>query len=283
MRKLLPDCPLDSVMLELFRHMRATGVDYFLVGATARDILLTKVFGQSAGRATRDVDLAVAVHDWLHFERLKQALEDSGQFKRVAGNASRLHYQPEGIGPAYPLDLIPYGGVEDGSSQFAWPPDMTVIMSVAGYADARVAAELVQVAPDLSIAVASLPGLAMLKLFAWQERGRENAKDALDLFTLMHSYAAAGNTDRLYGDAFEILVHCEYDTELAGAVLLGCDVALTASADARKRLLALLAQPDSVERLAMSMLSKSAAAAGLPGKARDYLAGFTRGLLGLAQ
>jgi len=47
---------LDPDMLEVLRHVdgvaRDLAVDYFVVGAMARDILLTGVFGLSAGRAT---------------------------------------------------------------------------------------------------------------------------------------------------------------------------------------------------------------------------------------
>jgi predicted nucleotidyltransferase len=45
--------------------------------------------------------------------------------------------------------------------------------------------------------VASLPGLAILKLVAWADRGAANAKDAHDLYQLMTNYAAAGNSGRL--------------------------------------------------------------------------------------
>ena len=59
-----PDRRPDPGMLEVLRQVdrvaRSLGLDYFVVGAMARDILLTGVFGLSAGRATRDVDLAVA-------------------------------------------------------------------------------------------------------------------------------------------------------------------------------------------------------------------------------
>jgi predicted nucleotidyltransferase len=48
------------------------------LGATARNILLTGVFGLSAGRATRDVDLAVAVEGWPQFEAIKVRLVGTG-------------------------------------------------------------------------------------------------------------------------------------------------------------------------------------------------------------
>ena len=48
--------------------------------------------------------------------------------------------------------------------------------------------------------VVSLAGLAILKLLAWSDRGRENPKDAYDLIHLMNSYADAGKFDRAYDE-----------------------------------------------------------------------------------
>lgn len=59
------DRPLASVTLSILRVVdrvaKTHGVDYFVIGATARDILLTHVFGMPSGRATRDVDFALAI------------------------------------------------------------------------------------------------------------------------------------------------------------------------------------------------------------------------------
>ena len=57
---------------------------YFIIGATARDILMTHVFGIDATRATRDVDFAIALKDWEQFEAIKQSLSTAPIFSRRA-------------------------------------------------------------------------------------------------------------------------------------------------------------------------------------------------------
>lgn len=61
------DRPVDPVTIDILRAVaeeaRAEGIDYMLVGATARDVLLTHVFGIASRRATYDVDFAVTVKD----------------------------------------------------------------------------------------------------------------------------------------------------------------------------------------------------------------------------
>ena len=58
------DRPVDPLAIEILSQIdpvaRALGIEYLVAGATARDILLVGVFGLETGRATRDVDLAVA-------------------------------------------------------------------------------------------------------------------------------------------------------------------------------------------------------------------------------
>ena len=55
---------------------RALGLEYFVGGALARDLLLLHVFGRETGRATRDVDLGICVDDWDGFDALRARLID---------------------------------------------------------------------------------------------------------------------------------------------------------------------------------------------------------------
>jgi len=66
-------------------------------------------------------------------------------------------------------------------------PEKETVMAVVGFEDAIVAAVHVQVDANLTIPVASLAGIAVLKLFAWHDR-QTNDKDALDLYRLISSY-----------------------------------------------------------------------------------------------
>jgi predicted nucleotidyltransferase len=80
-------------------------------------------------------------------------------------------------------------GVAQGSTEIAWPSDMQVTMSVAGYPEVLQASELVALESGCIVKVASLAGLAILKLIAWSERGSTNPKDAHDLYQIITQYA----------------------------------------------------------------------------------------------
>lgn len=249
--------PLDPVTLEVLRQVdrvaRELALDYFVGGATAREILLNGVFGLDAGRATRDVDLAVAVEGWPQFEAIKARLVGTGAFVSDESAAQRLYHSAASKGRGYPLDLIPFGGVEQPETEIAWPPDRSVVMNVAGYSEALASAVPVEVQPGFVVRVASLPGLAILKLVAWADRGTGDPRDAIDLATLLRRYGAAGNDDRLYGTEIGVLEVVNYDFDLAGARLLGMDAGRIAAPATRGQVLALLDDPARMDRLVLDV------------------------------
>ncbi|SHH40489.1 nucleotidyl transferase AbiEii/AbiGii toxin family protein [Massilia sp. CF038] len=239
-----PERPLDPILLQVLRAVAEeaarAGIEYMLVGATARDILLTHVFGLPAGRATYDVDFAVAVASWAQFERLKTGISARPGFTLDYTAAQRLYYKEDASPQRYPLDLVPFGAIAGEQSAIVWPPDMAVVMSVIGYEDVLASAEEVEFAPGLVGRVASLPGLAVLKLIAWSDRGRGNPKDAHDLLQLMNNYAAAGNEARLYDAEYSLLEAADHDPDLAGACLLGKDVARLVKDETRAAIIELI-------------------------------------------
>ncbi|MGH3714790.1 MAG: nucleotidyl transferase AbiEii/AbiGii toxin family protein [Micromonosporaceae bacterium] len=193
---------------------RELGVDYLVVGAAARDLVLWFGYGGAVGRATADLDVAVAVASWQTYESL------TSRFPHRTGDpAHRLRIT------GMPVDIVPFGGVERPDRTIAWPPDGHSVMSTFGMAEALADAIEVRLDTDLRCKVASLPAQVILKLTAWGERGVDRPRhDSADIAVLLRSYSEDWNLDRLYGDA-ALLEQFDFDAELAGAALLGRDVA----------------------------------------------------------
>ena len=256
MLRIPPDRPLSVETWELLQAVRqvtaANDIEHFVIGATARDILMQHVFGIDTGRATRDVDFAIAIQDWTQFEQIRQQLIETGQFHETGALAHRLYFKSAEYGEAYPLDLIPFGAVEHRPHQIAWPPDMTVVMNVAGYGEALESALVVETG-DLLVRVVSLPGLAALKLLAWADRYQQSSKDATDLRFLMEHYHKAGNSDRLYDEIPHALARTGYDVALAGAFLLGVDTRRMLAPATLHAMLSVLHSPILRDRLTLHM------------------------------
>ncbi len=216
---------------------------YVVVGATARDLLLFHVFGIPASRATMDVDFAIAVASWDRFHRMRNALLATEKF--VASNVEQRLYSKE---IDIPIDLIPFGGVAEDDA-IAWPPDRGTVMTVAGFEDALAASVQVQVSLTLAIPVVSLAALAILKIFAWQDRNTMD-KDAVDLYRVISTYAEADNEDRLYDLDSPHMEKFDYDPEFAGAALAGEDGRMISSAGTVTKLRRLVTSEGFVDNLA---------------------------------
>ena len=224
-----PRSPIDPSIVRVLRSLdpiaRAVDCSYFLAGATARDLVLVNVYGLRPGRATRDIDFGIAVESWERFAMLKESLVATGEFTSDQHALQRLMYSDPATGFSQPVDLNPFRGVSSSEGMIEWPPSRDIVMNMAGFEEALASSILVNVDDNLTVRVASIPGLMLLKLVAWSERGEETNKDASDIYRLLNAYADSGNTDRLYDDEMDLLQTVGFDMEVAGAELLGRDVA----------------------------------------------------------
>ena len=136
-------------------------VEFFVVGAAARDLLLEHVHGVRPFRSTGDVDIAVAVEGWAEYDALVGTLVDGHDFRRT-----EVEHRVRRGGLA--VDVVPFGGVARDDHEVEWPEsDRT--MSVLGYREAFDAAVGVRIGDAPPVRVASLPGVVVLKLVAWSE------------------------------------------------------------------------------------------------------------------
>ena len=150
-------------------------------------------------------------------------------------------------------------------------------MNVAGFEEALSSSIELQMEKDLIVRVASIPGLTLLKLIAWSDRGRETNKDAADLYRLLTTYSDAGNTDRLYDREMDLLESVGFDLWLAGAELLGRDVASLGSPPALALVRSVLQSERTFERLVNHRVQTSKSEENWPFVER-IVASFRRGV-----
>lgn len=231
---------IESPLVDLFAVVvgaaKATRIPFFVVGATARDVVLSHTYDLPIKRATRDVDLGLEVAEWGQFRALKDALLETRRFT-AQRELQRLVFEG-GI----PVDIVPFGAVASGAGEISWPPDYSVTMSVVGFQDALQAAHVVRLRSDpaLDVRFASPAGLVLLKVIAWKNRESESRKDAIDLAFILEKYTDAGNRERLLTEHLDLVEATDFDYEYSGARLAGRDVAALASCATTDVLLAIL-------------------------------------------
>lgn len=218
------DPALRDILALVHREASARGILFFVIGATARDILLTHCHAIKGYRLTRDLDIGIKVADWSEFQKLSEALIATGSFT-ADREPNRLMYG------GFPVDIVPYGGISPDNRTISWPPDHQVVMSIMGFQEAYDYSLMVRLSdvPLIDVRLPTIPGMVLMKLISWHERYPERPKDAEDLLFMMEHYVESGNQDRLYGEEIELLQAEDFDQTLAGIRLLGRDLAFMAA------------------------------------------------------
>lgn len=211
---------LCDVLEEIRSIAEERGYDIFVIGATARDLILDYGAGKRPERTTGDVDFGVAVRDWEEYLEMKTSLISTGRFEP--------HTEEQAVwfvGKEFRMkvDLVPFGGVESEDSMIAFPPDGDFVMSTVGFREALQSALSIELPNGRTIGIASLPAVVLLKFIAYNDRFRD--RDVQDIWFIADNYLADGNEDRVYDDDSDLLDDPNFDLKTIGARLLGRDIA----------------------------------------------------------
>lgn len=175
----LPDwLPASSCQVLAAVHDALDEQSWLVVGALARDHAFSGTVDLAHLRATMDVDLAVRVESWDEFRAAIDRLQQL-EFSQTPV-AHRLQYANSQL-----VDVLPFGAVEE-NHHIAWPPDNEPTMNVLGFQDVFAAAETVDLPGGRRIRVASLAGVAVLKIVAWHDNPTGRRRDLEDLAAIIN-------------------------------------------------------------------------------------------------
>lgn len=222
LRNNLPD-EIIAVIKTVSETADSLNIPTLIVGATARDIILHGIYNIPIKRATEDIDFGIAVGSWTEYERLKENLLKSARFKADTKAAHRLWHDSGSA--QIKIDLVPFGKLESPPGQIAFPPGDFVI-TTSGFEEVLSDALLIEIGKELTVRVASLAGIALLKMIAFGDRPHERRRDPQDIWFIMQNYLDAGNVERLYesNGADTDLMNDDFDYVRTGADLLGRDI-----------------------------------------------------------
>jgi len=231
---------IDKLRLLAFERVSkvadSLGVPFFIIGAAARDLILMNGHNIPTIRATLDIDLGVQVPSWDEYLKLKQALINTGEF------AETEDFQRMMFHSSLRIDLIPFGPIADKTSKIKWPPDQEIEMSILGFEESLRHSQTVRLRsnPKLEIKMVTLAGLAAMKIISWKDGYPERDRDAIDLALIIRNYTDAGNFERIYNEALDLVDSEDFDYVSVGARLLGRDIAVVLSTDTRAVVLEIL-------------------------------------------
>lgn len=201
-------------------------IDFFVVGAFARDAIFEHIHRIPAPRVAEDMDIGVEVGSWSEFRLLTRALIDRGLLtatdsahRFIAGSSAAV------------VDIVLYGVKIDDAKRVSWPPDHEMIVRMLAFEEAYLSALRVRLSsnPVLEIFVPSVPALALLNIISWADAYTGREYDAHELLFILENCEATGVEKKPYESHVPISPEEEFDSRLASVRLLGRDIALLGS------------------------------------------------------
>ena len=172
---------LRDIILALEEALEKIGIDYYLIGALARDAWFQQE--KIISRTTADVDFAILVPQKEKFEELKTFLAREKGYVETKGNSFAM-ISPGGI----TVDILPFGSIEIDEELNMANGEAQVVTN--GFREVFTAAleQFESEDGQLRIKIASLPGIVLLKLIAHQDRPEIRIKDPGDILEILHYY-----------------------------------------------------------------------------------------------
>lgn len=209
---------LKELLLKLTDYFQSIGSDFYVIGATARDIILSGIHNQTPTRRTVDLDIAIAIKDWNQFEKISEELCEIEGFTKDNKQTQRFAFKN-----AYVVDIVPFGEIAKADNNIYWPPEEEFAMSVVGFTEVANNTLDVTIDNEFNLKVASLHGIFILKLVAFNDRKNKTNKDADDLAFIIENYLGI-NEERAALEHFDIYEKDNFNIYIAGATLLGRDI-----------------------------------------------------------
>lgn len=236
-----------EILRKVTNAVEKLDIPIFLIGATAREFVLQYGYNLPKTTLTRDIDFGVAVGDWQEYEKLKQELVKTGDFSLDSKADHRLIENSTQT----KIDFVPFGKIESPPGQIIFQNETK--MNMTGFMEVYNSALTVKLSEDLIIKIVSPIGLALLKIFAWNDRF-EN-KDVSDFWLIVKNYLDIGdNQERIYSDYVSWLENENYDFKIAGATLLGIDIAEISSKETKRRVLEFFENKKRIEKFAFEIM-----------------------------
>lgn len=176
---------LYDTLQALNKCFTSMDLNLYVVGATARDLIMKLLDETESKRKTKDLDVAIALSDWSQFNNLCEVLQTNYFHKGKA--KQKFFYKGEHHENDYEVDIVPFGEIADGEI-IAWPPDGTPEMSVKCFTDVMEHAIPVKINEEFTVYIASLAGQFLIKLDSWMDRHDRDHKDAEDMYYILDKF-----------------------------------------------------------------------------------------------
>lgn len=165
---------------EAFMHLE---IDYYLIGAFAREVWYTTRTHSIHSRRTKDIDFAVLVGSLQEYEALQSYLTKHYNFQTIKANAFVM-LAPNQI----QIDMLPFGEIASESIVAIDGLGLTSI-NVDGFLEVyQNGTKQLGLESGNLFKVASLSSIVLLKFISFEDRPEMRLKDARDIANIINHF-----------------------------------------------------------------------------------------------
>ena len=176
---------LYDTLKALTSSLQEIDIPLYVVGATARDIMMKLLDEDEVRRRTNDLDVAIALKDWSDYDMVQNKLESNHFIKEK--DKQKFYYKGVDGKNDFEVDVVPFGGVAQ-DEQICWPPEGNPVMSVKCFEDVMACSLTVSIDNNITFQIAPLCGQFLIKLDTWIDRHAKTNKDAVDMYYFLTKY-----------------------------------------------------------------------------------------------
>ncbi|ASV31503.1 hypothetical protein [Maribacter cobaltidurans] len=205
-----------EMLAALERGFNEFHVDFYLVGAVARDVWMTAIHEIPPSRITRDIDFAVFIEDKGTYESLKRYLIEIEHFQPSKENNFVLQWQGR-----MQVDLLPFGNIEDENAKVSFEGTGLTSLNMPGFKEIYESGlPEVELEGEYRFKFCTLPGIVILKLIAWEDRPEIRRDDLKDILTILTHFFEM-YTDQIYEHHSDLFGDNDFGLYLIAARVMG--------------------------------------------------------------
>ncbi len=221
--KQLRQQPEISTMLSaLERGFTKFDIDFYLVGAVARDVWMSGINNIAPRRTTGDIDFAVLINDKGTYAALKEYLINTEGFQPFTGNVFVLIWKDKAE-----VDLLPFGAIEDEDGKVTIDGSGLTNISLQGFTEVYE-----EGLPQLELSIGSsgegthqfkfctLPGIVLLKMIAWDDRPEKRRDDIKDISDILNHFFDMYDNE-IWDNHSDLFVDADADLKHIAARVMG--------------------------------------------------------------
>ena len=175
--------PEVAEMLTAFqRGLTKFKIDFYLIGAVARDVWMNGINNIAPKRTTGDIDFAVFISKIGVYENLIEYLIENESFQPYKGNAYVLIWNN-----SIEVDLLPFGAIEDENAKLSGLGLANI--NFQGFTEVyEIGLPTIDLEGKDQFKFCTLPGIVLLKLIAWDDRPEARRDDIKDICDILNHF-----------------------------------------------------------------------------------------------